>query len=79
MVECSLMNQVVVGSTLVAVTYVSDFAPASRKEFLDIQATIEYGFTLKREPNMIITYSQRHRTDMYSQQSSIIWPVFLNG
>ena len=28
---------------------------------------------------MIRTYSQMHRTDKYSQQSSIIWPVWRNG
>ena len=28
---------------------------------------------------MIITYSQMHHTDKYSQHSSIIWPVSLNG
>ena len=49
------------------------------KEFLDIQATIECGFTLKRVRDMIRTYSQIHRTDKYSQHSSIIWPVWLNG
>ena len=38
----------VLGSSSVAVTSPSDFAPASSKEFLDIQATIECGFTLKR-------------------------------
>ena len=27
----------------------------------------------------IITYSQMHRTDKYSQHSSIIWPVWVNG
>ena len=57
----------------------SDFAPASSKEFLDIQATIECGFTLKRVRDMIKTYSQMHRTDKYSQHSSIIWPAWLNG
>ena len=49
------------------------------KEFLDIQATIECGFTLKRVRDMIKTYSQMHRTDKYSQHSSIIWPAWLNG
>ena len=34
-----------------------DFAPASSKEFLDIQATIECGSTLKRVRDMIRTYS----------------------
>ena len=58
---------------------ISDFAPASSKEFLDIQATIECGFTLKRVSDLIRTYSQMHRTDKYSQHSSIIWPVWLNG
>ena len=47
----------VVGSSPVAVTSPSDFAPASSKEFLDIQATIECGFTLKRVRDMIKTYS----------------------
>ena len=43
------------GSSAVAVT--SDFVPASSKEFLDIQATIEYGFTLKRVRGMTRTFS----------------------
>ena len=47
----------VVGSNPVAVTSPSDFAPASSKEFLDIQATIECGFTLKRVRDMIKTCS----------------------
>ena len=34
-----------------------DFAPASSKEFLDIQATVECGFTLKRVGDMTRTYS----------------------
>ena len=42
----------VLGSSPVAVTSPSDFAPASSKEFLDIQATIECGFTLKRVRDM---------------------------
>ena len=46
----------VVGSNPVAVTSPSDFAPASSKEFLDIQATIECRFTLKRVRDMIKTY-----------------------
>ena len=54
-------------------------APASSKEFLDIQATIECGFTLKRLRDMTRTYSQMHRTDKYSEHSSIIWPVWPNG
>ena len=35
----------------------SDIAPVSSKEFLDIQATIECRFTLKRVRDMIRTYS----------------------
>ena len=52
--------------------------PTSRKEFLDIQAN--YTVLIHSEPcNMIITYSQIHHTAKYSQLSSIIWPVWLNG
>ena len=47
----------VLGSSPVAVTPLSDFAPASSKEFLDIQATIECGFTLTRVRDMTRTYS----------------------
>ena len=55
-----------------------DMAPASSKEFLDIQATVECGFTLKFVCDMIKTHNQMHRTDKYSKLSSIIWPVWLN-
>ena len=54
-------------------------APVLSKEFLDIQATIEYKFTLKRVRDMIITYNQMHLTDKYSQRNSVIWSVRLNG
>ena len=40
---------------------------------------IEYGFTLKGVCDMTSTYSQMHRTDNYSEHSSIIWPVWLNS
>ena len=40
---------------------------------------LECGFTLKRVRDVIRTYSQMHRTDKYSQHSSVIWPVWLNG
>ena len=43
------------------------------------QATIECRFILKHICNMIITYRQMQCTDKYSQHSSIIWPVWLNG
>ena len=52
--------------------------PASSKEFLDIQTTIECVITLKRVRDMTKTYSQMHRTDKYSQHNSIIWLVWLN-
>ena len=54
----------------------TDIAPVSSKGFLDIQATIECRFTLKRVRDMIRTYSQMHRTDKYSKHSSVI---SLNG
>ena len=46
----------VLGSSPVAVTYPPDFVPASSREFLDIQATIECGFTLKRVSDMRRAY-----------------------
>ena len=46
-----------VTSPLVAVTSPSDFASASSKKFLDIQATIECGFTLKRVRDMTRRHS----------------------
>ena len=48
----------VLGSNPVAVTSPSDFVPASSKEFLDIQATIECGFTLKYVRDMTKTHSE---------------------
>ena len=69
----------VLGSSPVAVTSPSDMAPPSSKEFLDIQATIECGFTLKRVRDMTKTYSHMQSTDKYSEHSSINWPVWPNG
>ena len=46
-----------------------DFAPVSFKEVLDIQATIESGFTLKRLRDVTRTYNPMQRTDNYSQLS----------
>ena len=57
----------VLGSSPVAVTSPSDFMPASSKEFLDIQATIECGFTLKHVRDMTKTYS--HFSDYLSNES----------
>ena len=48
----------VVGSNPVAVTLTSDIAPVLSNEFLDIEATIERDFTLKRVSDMIRAYSQ---------------------
>ena len=45
---------------------------------LIFRQTIEWGFCLKLASDMIITYSQIHRTGKYSQHSWIIWPVGLN-
>ena len=52
--------------------------PALSKEFLDIQETIKFEFTLKLVRDMTKTYSQMHCKNKYSQQRSIIWPVCLN-
>ena len=54
------------------------------KSSLTFRQTIECKFTLKLLRDMIITYSKVHRTDKYSQHTSIIifffnWPVWLNG
>ena len=57
MVERSFTNYVVVGLSPVAVIFTSDIAPVLSKEFLDIQATIECGYTLKRVRDMIKTYN----------------------
>ena len=69
----------VLGSSPVAVTEISDFVPASSKKFLDIQATIECGFTPKHIHDMTRTYNQMYNTDKYSEHSSILWQVRLNG
>ena len=58
---------------------ISYIVPVASKEFLDIQASIECGFTLKHVCDVIRTYSQMHRTDKYSEHSSITWPIWLNG
>ena len=55
----------VVGSYLIAVTYISDISPVSSKELPAIQATIECRLTLKCARGMK-TYSQMHGVDKYS-------------
>ena len=57
MVECSIKNEVVLGSSPFAVTSPEDFALPWSKEFLDIQETTECGFTLKPVRDMTRTYS----------------------
>ena len=49
----------------------SDIVSVSSEESLDIQATIECGFTLKRVRDMIKTYSEMHRTDKYSKHTQL--------
>ena len=51
----------------------------SSKELLDIQGTIESGFTRKCIRERMTTHSQMHRADKYSLQGSVIWPVWPNG
>ena len=56
MPECLFMNLVIENTC--SHLKATDFAPASNKEFLDIQAPIEFGFTLTRARDMTRTYSQ---------------------
>ena len=53
--------------------------PVLSKDFLDIQENIRCGFTLKYVRDMRTTYREMHRTDKYSQHSSIIWSVGRNS
>ena len=62
----------VVGSSPIAVTATSDFVPVSSKAFLDIQATIECGFTLKRVRGMIRTYSYKKLYCSYGQNNMYV-------
>ena len=78
MTECLFTKYVVVGSSRLAVTKPSDFPTISSKEFPDIEATIECGFTLKHVRYMTGTYSEIHRIYKYSEVSSMIWPVSLS-
>ena len=59
------------GSSPVTVTKTSDFVLASSKEFLDIQATIECGFTLKYVRDMIRTYSVSFSLLLMTQTSTL--------
>ena len=49
------------------------------RSFLIFRQNYRVGFTLELVRDMIITYSQMHRTDENSQHSLIIWLVLLNG
>ena len=42
------------------------------KEFFNILAKMERGFTLRRVRDMVRTYSQMHQTNQYLQKSSAI-------
>ena len=66
----------VLGSSPVAVTSSSDFA--SSKEFLDIQATIECGFTLKRVRDMTRTYSHFNDHKAFIEYSNDMHGVYKN-
>ena len=46
------------GSNPIAAIQTSDIAPVSSKEFPDIQAITECGFTLKLARDIVETYSQ---------------------
>ena len=59
---------------------ISDFTPASSKEFLDIQATIECGFTREGVRDMARTYSQgvdplkvRHTLDFIAADTKYLY------
>ena len=52
----------VVDSSVVAVSCTSDFVPALRKDFLNIQATKECKFALKCVRGLIRRYSQMYGT-----------------
>ena len=69
----------ILDSSPVAITQISGIAPASSKEFLDIKATIECGFTMKCVRDVTRTYSQMHATDKYTEHTWTIWPVGPNG
>ena len=50
-------------SSLIVVPSALNMAPVLSKVFLDIQAAIECGFTLKCEHDIIKWYSQMHHRD----------------
>ena len=52
--------------------YQYNILSASGNKFIDIQETIACRFTMRLVRDMIMTYSQMHRRDKYSQHNSII-------
>ena len=78
MVECSFLNSVVAGWSTVWITWTSNLAPPTSKEFIDIEGTIECGFTVTRVSEVTRRYSQMQRTDKYSKYGSVIWQLWLN-
>ena len=58
--------------------YLSELANWLSWSSLTLRQIYEYRFTQKAVHDMIKACSQMHRTDDYSQRSSIIWPVWLN-
>ena len=66
------------GLSAVGVTKTLDVVPVWSKEFLDIQANIECGCTLKCVRDIPRIYIKIHRTDKYSKHNKIIWPVWPN-
>ena len=79
MVEYLLTSWLILCSIPLLVTKTSDFTCASSKEFDDIQATTECGFTLKCVRDMRSTYSQMNRQYKYWELSSVIWLHWRNG
>ena len=59
------------------VTWTSDIAPVSSKEFFNTQTTIEL-WIHSESRTWHNKYIQMHRTVKYSPHCSIIWPVSLN-
>ena len=72
MVECSFITKWLWVRVQLQSLKTSDFAPASSKEFLDIQATIECGFTLKRVRDIIRTYSQYNHMNVLANENELL-------
>ena len=72
MVQCLFSEELDVGWAAVAFTKNFRFPPCFEQRVLDIHTTIECGLTLKGVPDMIKTYSQRYRTEKYSELSPIL-------